>query len=373
MFEPCGWGGLSRVGNSDVLMVCPRSVPGIVQGRSGGCSNAASQRSENMTGVVARTPSPDEVEAFLVRWHGCPIAALGPLSGGFWSTAFAYSIESQEFVVRFGSDRAAFEADRRAMALDGPDLPVPAVLAVGDAFGGAYAISVRQKGRFLETVRPDEAPVVGPTIVRLLGAMHAVPAEPGAPGAWHGVRSADESTWRRWLVDSLADDPGGVVRGWRPVLAQDPKLDRLFRACEARVGDLAGACPERRDLIHGDLLHGNVLISQDATRITAVFSWKCSQRGDFLFDTAWCTFWGAFHAGIGAAHVWERVLMAPWATGDPEALADAPHRHHCYELQIGATHLAWNAWVGDAAGLKWVAAHTEMLLERGPLAANVTR
>jgi aminoglycoside phosphotransferase (APT) family kinase protein len=40
-------------------------------------------------------------------------------------------------------------------------------------------------------------------------------------------------------------------------------------------------------VLHGDLLHGNVLNSQDAKRITAVFSWKCSQRGDFLFDTAW--------------------------------------------------------------------------------------
>jgi hypothetical protein len=65
--------------------------------------------------------------------------------------------------------------------------------------------------------------------------------------------------------------------------------------------------------------------------------------------------------------------MAPWTTRDPGALADAPQRHHCYELQIGATHLAWNAWAGDEAGLRRVAAHTEMLLERGPLAANVTR
>ena len=49
---------------------------------------------------------------------------------------------------------------------------------------------------------------------------------------------------------------------------------------------LAEACPERRDLVHGDLLHGNVLVSPDARRVQAVLSWKCSVRGDFLFDAA---------------------------------------------------------------------------------------
>src|SRR5665213_1103359 len=125
------------------------------------------------------------------------------------------------------------------------------------------------------------------------------------------------------------------------------------------------ACPTRGTL-------SDVLISEDANRIAAVFSWKCSQRGDFLFDTAWCTFWGAFFPGIAAAEMCDRVLTAPWASQEPTALAGAPHRHHCYELQIGATHLAWNAWVGDEAGLRWVAAHTAMLLERGPLAAGGT-
>ena len=36
------------------------------------------------------------------------------------------------------------------MAFAGPDLPVPKVLEVGDALGGAYAISERHFGLFLE-------------------------------------------------------------------------------------------------------------------------------------------------------------------------------------------------------------------------------
>jgi aminoglycoside phosphotransferase (APT) family kinase protein len=253
-----------------------------------------------------------------------------------------------------------------AMAFDGPDLPVPSVLEVGDAFGGAYAISVRQRGRFLETVRPEEASFAGPTIVRLLAALRAIPVEPGATVAWQLDGPAAASTWRRWLVDAMVDDPRQRVSGWRATLAADEQLDRLYKECEARVRALADACPERRDVLHGDLLHSNVLVSEDATRITAVFSWKCSQRGDFLFDTAWCTFWSAWHPGIAATDVWGRVLSDPsMAAG--EGLADAAERHHCYELQIGTTHLGWNAWIGDHAGLRAVAAHTTMVLERGPL------
>lgn len=129
--------------------------------------------------------------------------------------------------------------------------------------------------------------------------------------------------------------------------------------------DRAASCPGRRDLVHGDLLNRNVMIADDASQITAVFSWKCSVRGDFLFDVAWCTFWGAWHQGIAEADLWTRVMAAP--SFSDESLTDAALRHHCYELRIGATHLGWNAWTGDRDALRAVAAHTAAVLERGPL------
>jgi hypothetical protein len=90
-------------------------------------------------------------------------------------------------------------------------------------------------------------------------------------------------------------------------------------------------------------------------------------RGDFLFDVAWCTFWGAWHPSIAAADIWRRTLAAPdLGEGD---LVDAPARHHCYELQIAASHLGWNAWTGDDQGLVAVADAAECTLERGPIPA----
>ena len=101
------------------------------------------------------------------------------------------------------------------------------------------------------------------------------------------------------------------MSGWRATLAADPELDDLYRRCEQRIGELLDACPERRDLVHSDLLHQNVLVSDDWSRVTAVFSWKCSVRGDFLFDVAWCTFWSAWHPGIAAIDLWGRTIADP--------------------------------------------------------------
>ena len=55
----------------------------------------------------------------------------------------------------------AFEADRVAMAYSNPELPVPAVLEIGDAFGESYAISERHYGVFLEDLDPALSEVGG--------------------------------------------------------------------------------------------------------------------------------------------------------------------------------------------------------------------
>jgi hypothetical protein len=110
-----------------------------------------------------------------------------------------------------------------------------------------------------------------------------VPGSPEAPVVWH-QDAAPAASWREFLLD---------------------------------------ACPERRDLVHGDLLHGNVLVSPDARR------------------------------------------------AEPGALLDAAARHHCYELHIGFTHLGWNVWTGNQADLAATARRLAEVLERGPVVSSV--
>jgi aminoglycoside phosphotransferase (APT) family kinase protein len=311
-----------------------------------------------------------QAQQFLAGKYGA-VAELRPLAGGFWSSAYSFSHAGRELVLRFGANKDWFEADRAAVAFASPGLPVPAVVEVGEAFGGAYAISVRCYGINLEDVRPDQSDAAGPMLASLLAALFRVPKGSDLSVDWHGRPSRSDLTWRGWLSERLVDDPRQEVHGWRAALADDSGIDRVYRAAEARVRDLLDACPERRDLIHGDLLHANVLVAEDASRPNAVFSWKCSVRGDFLFETAWCTFCSAiWYPGIAAADPWDRVRREPSMRADVGAWIDAPIRHHCYELHIGLTALAWNTWVGDFEVRQQVATQLAVVLERGPLPAD---
>ena len=306
---------------------------------------------------------------FLAGKYGA-VEGLRPLGGGAWSSAYSFSRAGRALVVRFGPSKDWFEADRAAVSFSSPELPVPEVLEVGGAFDGAYAVSVRHYGTCLEDVRPDQSDVAGPMLAALLGALFRVPKNPDLPVRWHGRPLGSGPSWRAWLRDRLADDPAQPVHGWRTALSARSDLDRIFRAGEARVRDLVEACPERRDLVHGDLLHANVLVTDDASRPNAVFSWKNSVRGDFLYDTAWCTFCTTWYPGIAALDLWDLIHQEPSITGDAGALVEAPLRHHCYELAIGLGALAWNAWTGDAHVLRQAAAQLTEVLERGPLPAK---
>ena len=107
-----------------------------------------------------------------------------------------------------------------------------------------------------------------------------------------------------------------------------------------------------------------MLLSEAGDEVTAVFSWKCSVRGDFLWDVAWCSLWSPWHPGIEALDLYRRTLIARDLA--PADLEDAELRHTAYMLQIGAHHLGWNAWTGDVATLHDVMARTEEVLESAP-------
>ena len=308
----------------------------------------------------------EEVESFLAGRPGTA-EDLEPLSGGAWSSAWAYRAGSEELVVRFGQEVGWYEADRMAMAFGGPDLPVPDVREVGTTPSGrAYAISVRHHGGFLEDTPVELADAIGPTLTRLLVALYQVPTGSGSPVVWHQA-DASAGSWREFLLAGLVDDPEQLVSGWSAALAGDRELAALSAAVTERVSALVDACPERRDLVHGDLLHANVLVSPNAHQVNAVLSWKCSVRGDFLFDAAWCTFWSPWHPGIAAADPLSGLLRHPAVRGERGALVDAATRHHCYELHIGFTHLGWNVWTGNQAALTATARRLAEVLERGPL------
>jgi aminoglycoside phosphotransferase (APT) family kinase protein len=329
-------------------------------------AGASAKGAATLEGLERHRVTESQACEFLAEKYGS-VDDLRAMSGGFWSSAYGFSEGGRELVVRFGENKDWHEADRAAMAFASPGVPVPEVIEIGDAFGGgAYAISVRRHGKRLEDVRVDQRDTAAPMLASLIGALYRVPKSPEL-AVWHERPPRASLTWRGWLSERLDEDPNPAVDDWQSPLAAHDEVYRLFEVCEARVRELIDACPERRDLVHGDLLHVNVLVAEDASRPTAVFSWKCSARGDFLFDVAWCTFWSSWYPGIAAADPGHPIRQEPAVRDDADAWVDASVRHFCYEMHIGATHIGWYAWIEDPQGLAQVVARLIEVLEGGPL------
>lgn len=274
-----------------------------------------------------------DARAFLDTHHRQRVENLEAFSTGFWSAAFGYEADGTRLVARFGRNREWYEVDQAAHGYDTDGLPVPRVVEIGTvADDVVFAISERKDGVFLEDVND---PQLAPLVSQLLDALRAAP-----------LLDKPEYTWRSWLAAGL--DPNGRNAPWRKLVARDPIAGPIADRVDARIAQLLDEVPEKQELFHGDLVHKNVLVAEDLSSINAVFSWKCSGRGDALFDLAWLTFWSPWYPGIAA------LGLKP---NDQDAKL-----HHIYELHIGATHLNWYGQVEDKVNLHKVAHEIERRL-----------
>ncbi len=307
----------------------------------------------NPDGSAVRAGGVVEVDAareFLGSRFGSDVTDVAELGRGAWSRAFSFRLAERELVIRFGQHRVDYEIDQRALAYATPDLPVPAVIEIGTALDGAYAISERRRGRFLESLTALQWHRLLPAFWLALDAMRAQPERwPDWLLEQPQLADGPGGRWGAQLLAALEDRPDERVSGWKATLAGFRDLDELFRDAKGRFIELLALCPTNGYLIHSDLLNRNVLVADDARHLTAVFDWSCQRRGDFLYDIAWLTFWAPWHPGLAAVDI--RA-----AARDHYRAVDIPvprfeQRLSCYELHIGLEHLAYNAFTHDAAEL----------------------
>src|SRR5262249_44494864 len=151
--------------------------------------------------------------------YGPSAGSVAELGGGDWSRAFSFRLDTRDLVARFGRYLEDFVRDQKAMAFARPELPVPAVLEVGEALGGFYAISERHFGAFLETLDERQWRKLLPALLRGLDALREIPP-PGSGVDWASDDVSGPTSWRQWLVESLEDRPGERVSGWRSRLRE---------------------------------------------------------------------------------------------------------------------------------------------------------
>jgi hygromycin-B 4-O-kinase len=293
--------------------------------------------------------------AFLADRYGAEATGAAELGGGDWSRAFSFRLGDRDLVIRFGRHVEDFLRDRKAAAFSGPDLPVPPVLEIGEAAGMYYAVSERRFGRFLEELDGPRWRAAMPALLRSLDAMRELVA-PGHGVDWGGGETESPMGWRDWLLSSIEDRQGGRVSGWRETVRQLPEIDDVFVKGERALHSLLPSCPELRHVIHRDLLNRNVLVSEDGSRVTAVFDWGCSLAGDFLYEVAWLTFWSPWYPPLEAVGV--RGLFLEHYRSVGLEVPDFEPRLACYEVQIGLEHIGYSAFTGREGDLRDVALRT---------------
>ena len=328
-------------------------------------------KDEDLDMTDRRKPDPGEraILEFLETRHAHPIEELTALEGGYWSSAWAYRADGEDRVLRLGHSGDGYGIDAQAFALAGAHLPIPEVFERGEALDHHYALSRRHAGVILETRPASQRTATTRLLGELLFALRAVPTDASAPPDWYAVvpdtEAPDAPDWQSWLRRGYADRSVHDGKGWWSRLDRYPDVREVFDACRARIDALLPRCPERRDLVHGDLLHQNVLVAEDLSAVTAVFSWKCSALGDFLYDLAWATHWSPWHPCLDPAALYRHVLQSDLLDDADRENADA--RHQCYELQIAASHFGWFVWTEDDENLLRLTDNARAILEReGP-------
>ena len=285
------------------------------------------------------------------------VTQLEALKGGFWSRAYGCLINGEPTVVRFAWDGEGFDIDSQAAQLQGAGFAVPQVFDWGPTTtqGGSpcwYALSKRYFGRFPDDLSPADAQAGTWCLTKILEGLVSIEPPNQRIYWWQQENSSAPapSSWRERLTCSL--------RSNTPSHPEYP-TDTTQRGRMA-FDELLEACPERRDVVHGDLLYHNVLLTPQLDGVEAVFSWKCSTLGDHFYDVAWCLFWGEYHAGVDPDVVLEWLQRVPYP--DP-LMHDWPTRVRCYQLHIALTHLEWFVQTDDADMLQWTAARIEDLLK----------
>ncbi len=174
-------------------------------------------------------------------------------------------------------------------AMEGTGVPVPHLVGYSDdpaVAGAPFLVMDLVAGSVVDNVAAasrftaDQARALSEAVVEVLARIHAIPVD--APDvAWlgrpEGYLSRRLGRWRRQWEDNPHRDLAAV--------------EEVFRI-------LVDALPPEQPpaVVHGDFRLGNLLVSPDTARVTAVLDWELATRGDPLTDLAHCLIY------------WERTL-----------------------------------------------------------------
>lgn len=284
----------------------------------------------------------------LVRAHLTgAVTDVSPLAGGAFSRAFAVTVAGQAYVVRlsaFAHAAAAFAKDDYAgRRFASPALPIPRVIATGQAGADHFAISERVAGRRLAKVSAAVRRALLPATLDTFAAIARV--DLGATrgyGPWDADGHGRFVHWHDFLAAAMDNHTEGFYQDWHGLFGASFLERQVYQVIYRHMLRLAASCPADRALLHCDYHSDNVLT--DGRRITGVIDWGNACYGDPLYDVAWLGWWFVKEGDSEAATRLRRRH------------GNAPHfaeRIACYECHLGLDDLRFYAKTGRREQYDW--------------------
>lgn len=302
-------------------------------------------------------PSITDIGIFLEEYAE-GFSDLQSIGLGEWSLAYHYRLNEKQYVIRFSTFDEDFRKDMFAFRFSAENLPIPKIIQYGRAFDGYYAISEKAPGVAIDLLDEEEVKQVVPSVVNILDGLRlADVSDTSGYGAWGANGEGRYSSWKESLLTIKQDNPQNRIFGWRDKLKTTFGVSR-FDALYGQLATFVAEVPEKRHLIHADLLHYNLLVDQD--QVSAVIDWGCAQYGDFLYDLAWFTFWASWHPAMEKIDfktiVYQHYKDIGLEVPDFEKLLKT------YELHIGLDAIAYSSFIENWEQVERVTRQTEQII-----------
>jgi hygromycin-B 4-O-kinase len=301
----------------------------------------------------------NHVYPFLLKLYGVEPQNIAPVGEGEWSQAFFFEIDGLSKVVRFSARDDDFKRDIFASRFSSPQLPIPPLEHFGASFDGFFAVSPRVEGEMVDRLSRTQMLASIASIIHLFNAMRQVDSSSTTGfGGWDVDGNGTRPSWHDFLLNLGADSPKSRIAGWRQKLEHEPAALNLIKRAHDHMVTLVPFCPNIRHLVHNDLLHFNLIISNGA--VAGVIDWGCALWGDFLYDLAMFVTWQFYFPALKGIDIKSKTKVYLERAGAD--LTNFNERLKCYQIHLLIDSMAYTSFVDHWVDFKLASQRLEKII-----------
>lgn len=301
-----------------------------------------------------------EIQSFIRGNTDFSPEGFSPINHGEWSQTYSFSSGGRGLIFRWSETDEDFSKD--SFAADNYSklsLPIPKILLLQKGLGGYIAISEMAEGNPIDLVSQEQMSKLMPAVLELLDSFRNTDISSTTGfGSWNGSGSAPYQSLSEHLLAVAEEGQTSRIKGAHNNLKYQGQLYQHFLDGIKALESLLTYCPNRRYLVHADLLHFNLLVK--GSKISAVLDWGCSMYGDYLYEVAWFTYFLPWHKYM--QHLDLKETFRGHLISQNADVTNFEERLLAYEIHIGLDGLLYCAFKNDWITAREVAIRTQELI-----------